>query len=120
MRVTLAKEFHFEASHRLMQLPDSHPCYRMHGHSYRVIIEVTGDVDESTGFLIDYGDLKQTVQPIIDQLDHRHLNDVEGMRQTSAEDISRWLWQRLKPGLPILCKIVIHETASTRCEYWGE
>lgn len=120
MIVTLAKEFHFEASHRLLHLPDSHPCHHLHGHSYRVIVEVTGEVDTKTGFLIDYADLKAVVQPVINRVDHKHLNDIPGMTYTSAEDIARWLWDNLKPSLPLLSRIIIHETASTRCEYWGE
>jgi 6-pyruvoyltetrahydropterin/6-carboxytetrahydropterin synthase len=120
MKVRLTKEFRFEASHRLAHLPEDHPCYRLHGHGYRVEIEVYGEVDPETGFLLDYGDLKKIVQPVIAQLDHHHLNDIDGIQTTSAEHIVFWLWQAIKPKLPLLSRIVLHETGSTSCEYRGE
>jgi len=120
MKVRLTKEFHFDASHRLDQLPPDHPCHRLHGHGYRVVIEVCGEVDPVSGFLIDYGELKRIVRPIIDQLDHQHLNDLPGIGTSSAEHITYWLWQRIKPQLPQLSRITLHETETSSCEYTGE
>jgi 6-pyruvoyltetrahydropterin/6-carboxytetrahydropterin synthase len=120
MKVKLSKDFRFEASHRLDHLPKEHPCHKLHGHGYRVAVEVYGDVDPVTGFLIDYAELKRIVGPIIATLDHSHLNDIEGLEYTSAEHIAAWLWKKVKPQLPILSKITIFETASTHCEYTGE
>ena len=120
MIVKLTKNFSFEASHRLDHLPQDHACYNLHGHSYRVRVEVTGEVNEKTGFLLDYADLKKIIKPVIKQLDHKHLNDVAGLEITSTEHICRWLWERLKPNLPILSKITIFETDSTSCEYTGQ
>ena len=120
MKVRLTNDFHFESSHALVHLPESHPCYPLHGHSYTVTVEVTGDVDPSTGFLIDYAAIKAVVRPIIDLLDHRHLNDVEGLPLTTAEHIAAFLWHRIKPQLPSLSRITISETASTKCIYEGE
>ena len=120
MKVRLTKGFHFEASHRLDHLSTDHPCYNLHGHSYRVVIEVAGEVNPKTGFLIDYADIKKAVLPIIDQLDHKHLNDIEDLELTSTEYICAWLWRHIKPNLPILTKITIHETGSNSCEYTGE
>ena len=120
MKVRLSKQFFFEASHRLEHLGPEHPCYNLHGHSYRVEVEVYGDVAEKTGFLIDYADIKKIAQPIVDRLDHTHLNDVEDLKLTSTEFIARWLWERIQPNLSTLSKIIIYETAKTRCEYAGE
>lgn len=120
MKVRLTKEFHFEASHRLDHLPIDHPCHQLHGHGYRVAVEVYGEVDSQTGFLIDYADLKRIVRPVVAQLDHQHLNEIEGLTLTTAEHIAAWLWKKIKPQLPILSRITIYETATTRCEYTGE
>ena len=120
MIVRLRKTFHFEASHQLTNLPPEHSCHRLHGHGYRVEIEVSGEVNPATGFLIDYHDLKHAVQPLIDKLDHQHLNDIDGLGTTSAEHIARWIWDQLKPRLPILSAVILHETESTCCEYRGE
>ena len=120
MKVKLTKTFRFEASHRLDHLPDGHPCRQMHGHSYQVIVEIAGEVNPETGFLMDYGDMKEIVKPVIDELDHKHLNDIEGMEITSAEYLAKWIWDRIKPLMPLLSKITICETGSSSCEYIGE
>ncbi|UCC43759.1 MAG: 6-carboxytetrahydropterin synthase QueD [Candidatus Zixiibacteriota bacterium] len=120
LKVSLTTRFRFEASHRLEHLPASHPCHNLHGHSYEVGVEVSGEVDEATGFLIDYSDLARIAGPVVRQLDHKHLNDVEGLDITSSEHIARWLWVRIKEKLPILSKITIYETGDCSCEYSGE
>ncbi len=120
MKVRLTKRFRFEASHRLDHLGKEHPCYNLHGHSYRVDIEVYGEVNETTGFLIDYADIKRIVAPIVKRLDHTHLNDIEDLKYTSTEHLAHWLWVRIQKQLPILSRIIIHETDLSRCEYSGE
>lgn len=120
MKVRLTKQFLFEASHRLDHLSPDHPCYNLHGHSYRVEVEIFGDVNEQTGFLIDYADIKKAAAPVIALLDHRHLNDIPELPTTTTEHICRWLWGRLKTSLPMLSRITIYETHSTSCTYEGE
>jgi hypothetical protein len=65
-------------------------------------------------------DIKNAFQPIHDQLDHRYLNDVEGLSNPTSEHFARWIWRRLKPSLPTLSKVVVRETCSTGCVYRGE
>jgi 6-pyruvoyltetrahydropterin/6-carboxytetrahydropterin synthase len=120
MRVQLTKTFTFEAAHFLPTFPEGHQCRRLHGHSYRVEIVVAGDVDPVRGYLVDYGEIKQASRPILDQLDHRCLNDIEGLENPTAENLAAWIWRRLKPGLPLLAAVSIHETCTTRCEHRGE
>ena len=120
MNVTLSQQFSFDASHQLDHLPADHPCHNLHGHGYVVLIEVSGTVDPVTGFLIDYNDIFRAVKPLITQLDHAHLNNIPGLKIASTEYIARWLWERIKPKLPLLSKISISETPLTRCEYRGE
>jgi 6-pyruvoyltetrahydropterin/6-carboxytetrahydropterin synthase len=120
MKVRLSRTFSFEASHRLDHLGVEHPCYNLHGHSYRVEIEVSGKVDETTGFLIDYSEIAKIVRPIVKRLDHTHLNDIKGLPLTSTEHICRWLWERIQPELPILSRITIYETDSSKCVFEGE
>lgn len=120
MNVTLRQEFRFEASHRLEHLPPEHPCYQLHGHGYRVIVEVCGKVNTGTGFLIDYADIEKIVQPMIDRLDHSHLNDIDDLPLATTEYIARWLWESIKPTLTELSAITICETPYTCCEYRGE
>jgi 6-pyruvoyltetrahydropterin/6-carboxytetrahydropterin synthase len=118
--VELVKEFRFEAAHYLPNLPDAHKCRRMHGHSFRGEIAVRGEVDPVTGWLIDFGDLKQILRPIVDQLDHYLLNEIEGLENPTSELLAIWLWRKLQPQLPQLYRVTIEETCSSRCNYYGE
>ncbi|MFQ5684941.1 MAG: 6-carboxytetrahydropterin synthase QueD [Candidatus Binatia bacterium] len=122
MRVELVKEFTFEAAHRLPHAPPGHKCTRLHGHSFRVAVTVEGEVDlrSQTGWLIDYGDIKQAMQPLLDQyLDHAYLNEVEGLENPTSECISKWIWDRLKQSLTGLKRISLYETCTSRCDYEG-
>lgn len=118
--VELTKEFHFEAAHSLPHVPAGHKCARLHGHSFRVEVTVRGAVDSHTGWLMDFGDLKKFFAPLEEQLDHRFLNEVPGLENSTSENIARWIWVRLKPQLAILHAVTVHETCTSKCVYWGE
>ena len=117
--MNIFKEFRFEAAHFLPSVPKTHKCRRLHGHSYVVRLYVEGPLDESTGWVCDFGDIKEAFTPILDQLDHNFLNEVEGLENPTSENLARWIWLRLKPQFPSLNKIVIQETQSSGCEYEG-
>lgn len=114
------KTFTFEAAHRLPRVPPGHQCARLHGHSYTVTVHVSGPVDDATGWVMDFADLSRAVRPLLDQLDHQYLNDIDGLENSTCENLARWLWQHLQPRLPALAKIVIHETATSGCAYQGD
>lgn len=120
MRVRLARTFTFEAAHALPTFPEGHKCRRLHGHSFRVEVLVEGEVDPAKGYLIDYGELKDACEPIRQRLDHRYLNEIEGLANPTSEVLARWVWERLRPALPLLAEIVVHETCTSRCHYRGE
>ena len=113
------KEVGFEAAHRLPNVPQDHKCARLHGHSYRVVLHVRGEVDPRLGWLVDSADVKQAFEPLHDQLDHRYLNEVEGLENPTSENLAVWIWQRLKPTLPGLCRVVVKETCEVGCVYEG-
>lgn len=114
------KEFTFEAAHLLPNLPEGHKCRRLHGHSYTVRICVDGDLDPHLGWVVDFGDIKKAYLPIREQLDHYYLNEIEGLENPTAENIARWIWERLHPRLPMLSKIEIAETCTSGCVYTGD
>lgn len=120
MHVKLSKTFAFEAAHLLPTFPEGHKCRRLHGHSFRVDVIVAGKVDEQLGYLVDYGEIKRAFAPLRDALDHRYLNDIEGLENPTSEVLARWIWRRLRPALPLLAGVVVHETCTSRCEYAGE
>ena len=121
MRVELVKEFGFESAHRLPMVPADHKCFRMHGHSYRVEVCVAGEVDPKLGWLVDFGEIAERVEPVLKQeLDHHVLNDVAGLENPTSEVLAHWLWKRLGPLVPRLAAITVHETCTARCTYRGE
>jgi 6-pyruvoyltetrahydropterin/6-carboxytetrahydropterin synthase len=120
MRIELARDFSFEAAHRLPRLPASHKCARLHGHSFRFTVHLAGEVDPQTGFLIDFGDIDTLVDPVVARLDHYYLNEVEGLENPTSEVLSAWLWREIKPRLPQLTAIVVAETCNARCTYRGD
>ena len=95
------KEFHFEAAHRLPNVPEGHKCARLHGHSFRVSVHVEGPVGDDTGWVCDYADISAACEPIRDELDHRYLNEIDGLANPTSEVLARWIWHRLEPTLAI-------------------
>lgn len=120
MIVRLTKQFHFEAAHRLPTFPEGHKCRRLHGHSFRFDVVVEGEVDPAKGYLVDYGDIKQAAAPVLQQLDHFYLNEIAGLGNPTSEVLAQWIWQRLKPALPMLSAIIVYETCTSACEYRGQ
>jgi len=119
MKVELRKTFQFEAAHLLPNLPASHKCRRLHGHSFRVEIAVAGACDPKLGWLMDYGDLSEAFKPLWEQLDHRYLNEIAGLENPTSEQIAQWIWERLKPKLPLLAEVIVAETCTSKCVHRG-
>lgn len=113
------KKFSIEAAHRLPNVPAGHKCARLHGHSFLVEIHVSGPVDAHSGWVMDFADIKTAFKPVFEQLDHRYLNEIPGLENPTSEHIARWIWERLKPALPQLSKVIINETCTSGCCYTG-
>ena len=110
MKYEITKTFRFEAAHSLPHLPANHQCHRLHGHSYEVLIGVSGPLDGQ--WVQDYADISAVVKPVIASLDHRNLNDL--MRcATTAENLAAWLWHILQPDLPLLSRVEVRETPTS-------
>ena len=91
----------------------------MHGHSFRVEVAVEGPLDPARGYLMDYGDIKKLLAPLEAELDHRVLNEVPGLENPTSEMIAKWIWDRLKPVMPLLTEVIVQETCTSRCSYRG-
>lgn len=113
------KIFQIEAAHRLPNVPAGHKCARLHGHSFRIEIHVSGPVDPEAGWVMDFADLKRAFAPIYDRIDHHLLNDVPGLENPTSENLARWIWDQLVPQLPLLSRVIVHETCTSGCSYAG-
>ncbi len=113
------KAFRIEAAHRLPNVPAGHKCSRLHGHSFRIEIHLSGDVDPVMGWVADFGDVSKAFAPVYEQLDHHYLNDIAGLENPTSENLAIWIWDTLVPSLPQLSEVVVHETCTSGCRYTG-
>lgn len=113
------KDFSIEAAHRLPNVPDGHKCSRLHGHSFLIRIVVAGDPGETSGWVMDFSDIKSVFKPIYERLDHHYLNEIEGLENPTSENLAIWVWNELKADLPELSRIEIKETCTSGCVYSG-
>ena len=114
------KTFTLESAHRLPNVPAGHKCARVHGHSFRVELHVSGPVDPHLGWVMDFAEIKQAFEPLFQRLDHRYLNDVPGLDNPTSENLARYIWRELKPDLPLLARVVVHETCTSGASCAGE
>jgi 6-pyruvoyltetrahydropterin/6-carboxytetrahydropterin synthase len=114
------KEFSFEAAHMLPHVPEGHKCGRLHGHSFRVTLHISGPFEPQSGWLMDFADLSELFAPLHRRLDHRYLNEIEGLDNPTSENIARWIWDALTPALPQLSQVVVHESCSAGAIYRGQ
>jgi len=113
------KEFYLESAHWLPNVPEGHKCGRLHGHSFKVIITVTGEPGEETGWIVDFADIKTAFKPLFEQLDHQCLNHVKGLENPTSEHLAQWIWRELKPHLSQLSQVEVCETCTSGCIYRG-
>ena len=115
MQAELVKTFRFEAAHTLPKAPDGHKCRRLHGHSYRVDVHLTGQADPQTGWVVDFGEMKRVVGPVLDVLDHRCLDDIPGLQNSTSENLCKYIWDRVTAGQPGLSAVTVWESDTSRC-----
>jgi 6-pyruvoyltetrahydropterin/6-carboxytetrahydropterin synthase len=113
------RAFTIEAAHRLPNVPPGHKCARLHGHSFRIELHLTGPVQAETGWVMDFADVREAFQPVFERLDHHHLNEIQGLENPTSENLARWIWREMKQRLPLLSKVVVHETCNSGCAYEG-
>ncbi len=114
------KDFRFEAAHFLPSAPPGHPTARMHGHSFRARVWVSGQPDAQTGLVFHFDELEAALKDAQDALDHRLLNDIEGLEAPTLERITMYLWDRLSDKVPGLSEIeVTRDSCNEGCVYSG-
>jgi 6-pyruvoyltetrahydropterin/6-carboxytetrahydropterin synthase len=109
-------EFHFAAAHRLPRYQG--PCFRLHGHNYRMLVALEGEVDPGSGMIADFGEMKRVVEEqVLSRVDHHDLNEL--LDNPTAENIVRWIWEVLEPHLSGLCEIRLYEIPDCCVTYRG-
>lgn len=114
------KNFTFDAAHYLPNVPPTHKCARMHGHTYKVRIVLEGPLDPVLGWVEDFAEIKKAWKPLEERLDHHLLNEIPGLENPTAEWIAVWIWNHLLPELPQLQRIEVYETPNSGVIYSGK
>lgn len=117
MNFELKQHFQIESARFLPHLPPEHPCSRMHGHSFKIILTLVGPLQPQLGWVRDYHEIEKQVKPFLKQLDHQTLNQVPGLENPTSENLSLWLYEKLKKTLPELTRVSIQETSTTECSF---
>ncbi len=117
MKFELKQHFQIESARFLPHLPKGHPCARMHGHSFKIVLTLLGPLDAQLGWVIDYNEIQAKMKPLLDQLDHQVLNEVEGLKNPTSELLAKWIFDRAQKALPILTRVSVAETPATECSY---
>jgi 6-pyruvoyltetrahydropterin/6-carboxytetrahydropterin synthase len=120
LAMEMFKDFTFEAAHLLPNVPAGHKCARLHGHTFNVTVTVDGAVDAHTGWIMDFAELKSIAGGVIDELDHRYLNELPDLENPTSENIARWIWTRLTPCITGLSAITVRETCTAGVVYRGD
>jgi len=115
------KEFTFEAAHRIDTIPKKDSYSRLHGHSYTAVVYICGEADPQTGWVVEFAVLETTIQKLRKQLDHRFLNELEGLSIPTIENIAKWIWDRLEPEYSGLSKVVVQrKSCGEGCIFTGK
>jgi len=113
------KDFTFEAAHLLPNVPPEHKCRRLHGHSFKVRVYVSGKPGSHSGWIMDYSEIAAKFAPLLNTLDHHYLNEIPGLENPTSENLAIWIWDRLVPNFDNLSQIVVKETCNSGCIYRG-
>jgi 6-pyruvoyltetrahydropterin/6-carboxytetrahydropterin synthase len=119
MKIT--KTFTFDAAHWLPHVPKTHRCSRMHGHTYHVEVKLAGQPTAEQGWLVDFATIGRAWKAIAVEVDHRCLNDVQGLENPTCEVLARWLLLRWREELPAchnyeVVMVRVKESSTTSCE----
>ena len=113
------RRFRFEAAHQLPNVPPGHPCGRMHGHGFEVVLHADQSLACDQDLGIDFDVLAARWAPLQQALDCRCLNDIEGLANPTSELLAVWLWAQLKPAIPELSWVTVYETVTAGCHFDG-
>lgn len=114
------KTFKIDCAHRLPNVGAAHKCSNVHGHTFRITVHVRGPVDPEMGWIIDFADITESFKPITERLDHKYLNEIDGLENPTSENLAQWIWKELRPSLPNLSKIVVQESPESGCIFEGD
>jgi 6-pyruvoyltetrahydropterin/6-carboxytetrahydropterin synthase len=116
--IEISQRFSFDAAHHLGA--GAAENRRLHGHSFYVEVTLRGEPDAGTGFLKDFGQVNDALKQVRELLDHRLLNEVEGLENPTLENIARFIHARAKAALPEVVRVKVERPSyGQTCTYEG-
>jgi|ERR671911_3239191 6-pyruvoyltetrahydropterin/6-carboxytetrahydropterin synthase len=115
----ISRQFQIEAAHRLPNAPEGHRCRRLHGHSFSIRVTIRGEVKEPEGWVMDFASIDSALAPVMEALDHRFLNEIEGLENPTSEKLAIWIWEAVEGNLPQLHAVEVAETCRSAARYCG-
>ena len=120
MTLELSCRFGFDAAHRFDQFQAGHPNHGVHGHSFQAEVFVRGEPEPGTGFVLEFGELEKACGAVRSRLDHKMLNEIDGLAKPSLENLCVWIWQQLAPQIRGLSRVTVRrDSAGQSCTYTG-
>ena len=111
--------FDFAAARYLPRLALSHRCHRLHGHTFQIEMTIRGELDQDSGWIVDFDDVDRIMGELKDELDHRQLNDIPGLENPTTEHLAQWLWARIAQRCEGLYRVTVQEHPSRGVSYYG-
>jgi len=116
----ISYRFGFDAAHHFPEYPAGHPYHGVHGHSFQAEVAIGGKPDAATGFIADLGLVERACLEARAQLDHKMLNEIDGLAKPSLENLCLWLWKRLYPAFPALARVTVRrDSCGQACTFEG-
>ena len=114
--IELTQEFGFDAAHYLgNSAPENR---RLHGHSFYAEVTLRGAPNPATGFLRDLGDVKAVLDKIRESLDHRLLNEIDGLSMPTLENLARHIFEQAKATMPEVVRVKLRRPSyGQSCTY---
>jgi 6-pyruvoyltetrahydropterin/6-carboxytetrahydropterin synthase len=117
-RFHIVKEFGFEAAHYFGHKPAGHENTRVHGHSFKVEVELSGEPGADNGCVVDFENITAAIETVRGKLDHHFLNDIEGLGTPSLENLARWIAAQMGATFPQLTSVTVRRpTLGESCRY---
>ena len=115
------RQFRFHAARHLPKLANEHICKQIHGHTFNLRIYISGPINDTTGFVMDFFDIDTIVNKnIIKIIDHKLLNDITDLENPTSEILCKWIWKKINNKMSGLSKIVLSEDHGTGIIYKGD
>lgn len=116
----LSKTFWFESAHTLSRTVEREASLRVHGHSYRAQVTVRGRPDPTTGMVVDLGLFERALGQAREGLDHRLLDEVEGLGPATLENLAAWIWRTAGETIAGVHRVtVFRDSTGDMCAYLG-